>query len=75
MIDDLPEEILAALQNRARAKGRSLKAEVHAILVASVQQTEAVGLSTRLRQRFAGLESDEPMFKRDRTPSKPISFD
>ena len=58
-----------------RANGRSLKAEIHSILAASVQQIESVGLSTRLRQRFAGLESDEPLFERDRTPSRPISFD
>jgi plasmid stability protein len=62
LIRDLDESVVAALKQRAATNGRSLQAELKAILEEQahvVQKAEARALATRIRQRIASrLQTD-----------------
>jgi plasmid stability protein len=58
-VRNLDEATKAALVALAAKHGRSMEAEVRAILAAAVQPTafaEAGGLGSRIHDRFAGLD-------------------
>ncbi len=54
-IRDLDDELKAQLRIRAAEHGRSMEAEVRAILrTVLTRPTDGPGMGTRIRQRFAG---------------------
>lgn len=56
-IRDFDDELKAVLRIRAAEHGRSMEAEVRAILRAALTRPESgPGMGTRIRQRFAGSE-------------------
>lgn len=78
-IRNLPDEVHRAIHQRAAAHGRSIEAEMRAILTEAVQPPERIKLGTLL----AGVISEEnrltedereTYFGRDRTPAEPIVF-
>jgi plasmid stability protein len=57
MIRDLDEAVKARLRVRAARNGRSMEAEVRAILGAAVAEPAGRrGLGSRIRQRFADID-------------------
>jgi len=55
-IRDLDDDLKAALRVRAAQHGRSMEAEVRAILRAALERpSDGVGMGTRIRQRFSGI--------------------
>lgn len=55
-IRDLDEAVKARLRVRAAHNGRSMEAEVRAILAAAVAEPASRGLGSRIQQRFADLD-------------------
>jgi antitoxin FitA len=60
-IRDFDDELKAALRVRAAEQGRSMEAEVREILRAALTRpsSSGVGMGTRIRQRFSGVENGE----------------
>ena len=78
-INNVPDEVLRALQIRAAHQGRSVESEVRAILEEAVLPKGRIKLGTLLHEigRHANLSDDELAHfdQRDRTPAEPPSFE
>lgn len=79
-VRNLPDEVHRALRARAAMHGRSTEAEVRAILESAVKPGGRVKLGSLLAEigRRARLTDEEfTVFEqvRDRTPSRPVSFE
>jgi plasmid stability protein len=77
IIRNLPEETHRALKVRAAQHGRSTEAEIRDILESAVRPPERLKLGFELAaigRRF-GLQDEDLVFERDKTPAKPISFE
>jgi antitoxin FitA len=63
LVRDLEDDVKERLQRRARRHGRSMEAEVRAILKAAVLSEEAppTELGRRLARRFADIGLDAPL--------------
>lgn len=69
-IRDLDDDLKARLRVRAAEHGRSMEAEVRAILSTVLQRrSDATGLGSRIHRRFAGLGADDLVLpERNETP-------
>ena len=79
-VRNLPEEVHRALRVRAAQHGQSMEAEVRAILEAAISPQGSVKLGSLLAEmgRRAKLSDEEfDVFEqmRDKTPSRPVSFE
>lgn len=74
-VRNLPDDIYSHLRDRAAANRRSLEAEVRSILVQSVISGSSKGFGERVRKRYGEILGDELTVERDRTASKPASFE
>ena len=80
LIRNLPDEIHAALKQRARDRHRTTQAEVRSILEGAVRRPDGLRLGTALVEmaRRAGLtDADVAVIEqaRDKTPAEPLHFD
>ena len=76
-IRNLPEATHRALKLRASQHGRSTEAEIREILETAVRPPERLKLGSELAaigRRF-GLQDEDLVFERDKTPAQPMSFD
>lgn len=77
-ICDLPDEVHRALRVRAARRGRSIEAEVRAILEDTVLPTGTVRLGSLLTAigRRVGLSEEEfkTFVQRDTAPGRPLSL-
>lgn len=74
-VRNLPEDTHRALKQRATEHGRSMAAEVRAILEDAVRPPNRVLIGSRLAafgRRFGGLELDSG---RDASETEPVSFE
>lgn len=71
-IRNLPVEVHDHLRQQANSNGRSVEAEVRAILIGSYVAKHTGGFGQKLRARFAdhGLIGDDLSITRDRAPGK-----
>lgn len=63
-VRDLDDQVKRALRVRAARNGRSMEAEVRAILQDAVRAPASTGLASRIRSRFAelgGLDLEPPV--------------
>lgn len=79
-VRNIPEEIHRALRARAAQRGHSMEAEAREILEAAVSPKGRVKLGSLLAEigRRARLSDEEfAVFEqvRDKTPSRPVSFE
>ncbi len=79
-VRNLPEEVHRALRVRAAQRGQSMEAEVREILVAAISPQGRVKLGSILADmgRQAKLSDEEfAVFNsvRDKTPSRPVTFE
>lgn len=79
-VRNVPDDVHRALRVRAAEHGRSTEAEVREILAAAVKPEKRVRVGDTLAAigRKVGLTDEEfAVFEnvRDKTPSKPVSFD
>ena len=78
-VRNLPDEVHRGLQVRAARHGRSMEAEVRAILEEAVRSEGRVKLGSLLAEagRQAALTDEEwaVFASRDATPGRPVSFD
>ncbi|MFC6009837.1 FitA-like ribbon-helix-helix domain-containing protein [Nocardia lasii] len=79
-IRNLSDEVHRAIRQRAATHGRSVEAEMRAILAEAVQPAERVKLGTLLASVISEenrLTDDEraTYFGRDETPAEPMAFD
>lgn len=79
-VRNLPDEVHRALRLRAARHGHSMEAEVREILERAVSPEGRVKLGSLLADmgREAGLSDEEfAVFEqvRDKTPSRPVSFE
>ena len=79
-VRNLPDEVHRALRLRAARHGNSMEAEVREILELAVSPEGRVKLGSLLADmgREAGLSDEEfAVFEqlRDKTPSRPVSFE
>ncbi len=74
-IRNLPDETFRALSVRATSHGRSVEAEVMAIVESAVRPENRVKLGTLLAEigREAGYGNLE--LERDQAPTQPVSFE
>jgi plasmid stability protein len=75
LIRDLKPETHRALKLRAKQHGRSVSAEIRAVLEEAVQPPERLKLGTWLHERameFGGLDLE---IERDPTPTDPAIFE
>ena len=70
-IRGLDDQVKAELRMRAARNGRSMEAEVRAILAQAIAASSTPGLGSRLRERFRGLETDLDLPARD-DPGRPV---
>jgi len=77
LVRNLPESVKDALKTRAQRHGVSMEAEIRAILQSAVLSSDlsGVGLGTRIRQRFAGLEGEAPFPELRGQQPRPAEFD
>ena len=74
-IRDVDEELRATLRVRAARNGRSMEAEVRAILHdALVKSASQGGLGTRIHQRFAAIGGVEVMQPERTARPRPTKF-
>lgn len=78
-IRKLPDEVHRAIRQRAAMHGRSIEAEMRAILTGAVQPPERIKLGTLLASVISEenrLSEDEyeTYFGRDKTPAEPMVF-
>ncbi|WP_306363694.1 plasmid stabilization protein [Nocardia sp. CC227C] len=79
-IRNLSDEVHRAIRQRAATHGRSVEAEMRAILAEAVQPTERIKLGSMLAR---GISEEnkltdnelEEYFGRDRTPAEPLGFE
>jgi len=75
LVRGMTEETRRALKRRAKAHGRSVNAEVLAVLEAIVLPEEQTGLGTEIHEfamRYGGFELE---IERDKTPAGLVSFE
>jgi len=73
-VRNLSEQTHKALRIRAAEHGRSVEAEIRAILDDAVNPRERIGLGsmlTAIGRDFGGVELD---IERDKTPAEPANF-
>ena len=73
-VRNLSEQTHKALRIRAAQHGRSVEAEIRAILDDAVNPRERIGLGsmlTAIGRDFGGVELD---IERDKTPAEPANF-
>lgn len=77
LVDEIEDDVLKKLQQRARCHGRSTKDEAREILRdAVVNEGDApVGLGTQLEEIFRGVGIDEDIPELRGYPVVPIEFD
>lgn len=76
VIDDVDDEVIAALEARARRNGRSLDAEAHAILkAAAADERRNYGLGTAIANRFRGCAFDGEIEEFRGFAIRPASFE
>lgn len=73
-IRNLPEETHRGLRIRAAQNGRSMEAEVRAILDDVVRPAEHQRLGSALVDLFRPLSGVDLDVSRDRTPAEPVRF-
>jgi plasmid stability protein len=74
-VRNLSEQTHKALRIRAAQHGRSVEAEIRAILDDAVNPRERVGLGsmlTAIGRDFGGVDLD---IERDKTPAEPANFE
>jgi plasmid stability protein len=75
-IRNVDDDLRARLRQRAARHGRSMEAEVRAILADALTRPPATnGLGTRIAARFAGVGGVELEDLRPRDPPRTPSFD
>ncbi|MBF6134091.1 plasmid stabilization protein [Nocardia otitidiscaviarum] len=78
-IRNLSDEVHRAIRQRAAIHGRSVEAEMRAILAEAVQPPERIKLGSMLAEigRELALTDEEHALldNRDRTPAEPLEFD
>ena len=79
-VRNLPDEVHRALRVRAATHGRSTEAEIREILESTVRPPERLRLGSALAElgRRVGLTDDDIAAiekVRDKTPTKPVSFE
>ncbi|MBF6179331.1 MULTISPECIES: FitA-like ribbon-helix-helix domain-containing protein [Nocardia] len=78
-IRNLSDEVHRAIRQRAATHGRSVEAEMRAILAEAVQPPERIKLGSMLAEigRELALTDEEHALldNRDRTPAEPLEFD
>ncbi|GAB2828052.1 hypothetical protein GCM10027022_18930 [Alpinimonas psychrophila] len=82
VVRNLEEEVKLGLKERARRNGRSMEAEVRAILGAAVLRTEnsprseeaLASLGARMRARFAHIDTEELVFPRSTELASGVDF-
>lgn len=75
MVRNLPEETQRALELRAARHGRSTEAEIREILEQAVHPEDRIKIGSALAtfgKNYGGLEL---AVERDRSPSRPASFE
>ena len=80
VVRNLEDDVKERLRARARKHGRSMEAEVRAILRAAVPdplEDSTVGLGTRIASRFKGIGIDLDPFIEElrKEPAEPADFD
>ncbi len=73
-IRNIPADAHEALRLRAQHNGRSVEAEVRALIVEAARAAKEGGFGTRLRRCFKGIEGDELDLPRDKTPAEPLAL-
>lgn len=76
-VRNVPDEVHRALRVRAATHGRSTEAEIREILEAAVKPDKRVRIGEALAAigRKYGLEDQDLVFRRDKTPAEPMSFE
>lgn len=82
LVRGITEETHESLKRRAKEHGRSMNAEMLAVLDATVEPKKRVGLGTELQEwkkkYFADILVEEPDLRleivRDRTPARGVDF-
>ncbi|SUA76008.1 Trafficking protein A [Nocardia otitidiscaviarum] len=79
-IRNLSDEVHRAIRQRAATHGRSVEAEMRAILAEAVQPPERIKLGSLLaggisEENKLTDEEREIYFGRDRTPAEPMEFE
>ncbi|WP_282784601.1 Arc family DNA-binding protein [Nocardia sp. CC201C] len=78
-IRNISDEVHRAIRQRAATHGRSVEAEMRAILAEAVQPPERIKLGSMLAEigRELALTDEEHALldNRDRTPAEPLEFD
>ncbi|CAN5410670.1 plasmid stabilization protein [soil metagenome] len=72
-VRNLDPEIVEALKLRGASNGRSMEAEARSILAAVLGPDARLGLGSRIRDRFAGLDFEVP--ERNRELPRVVDFD
>ena len=72
-VRNLDPEIVSALKARSAAHGRSMEAEARDILASVLGPDSRLGLGSRIRDRFAGLDFVVP--ERNRELPRVVDFD
>jgi len=74
-VRDLDDDVKERLRTRAAGNGRSMEAEIRAILVAAVNEpTESEGLLTVILDRFGALDGVELDLPPRSTPARAADF-
>ena len=74
-VRNLPDETHRALRVRAATKGLSTEAEIRAILESAVRPEGRVKLGSLLAEIGREIGGVDLEIERDRTPTKPVSFE
>lgn len=74
-VRDLPDELHRALRARAASHGRSVQAEVRAILEDAVQAAGRVKLGSLLREIGREARGFDVEIERDKSPGEPMTFE
>ena len=74
-VRNLPDETHRALRVRAATKGLSTEAEIRAILESAVRPEGRVKLGSLLAEIGREVGGVDLEIERDRTPTKPVSFE
>jgi plasmid stability protein len=77
VVRNLEEDVKARLQRRASRHGRSMEQEVREILrnAAMSEDTSAVPLGSRIKERFAGIGLGEEITPLRGQRARPAAFD
>jgi plasmid stability protein len=77
LVDEIEQDVLEKLQERARCHGRSTKEEIRDILRNAVasENTAPVGMGTQLAEIFHGVGIDEEIPELRGYPYEPFEFD